>query len=149
MLFLQNGTQAEIGGLRSCHVPFPIYTTHVFGRNFVIFKNYLRLYFMEKKWHTCLIQTMKSLETLNVHIDRLWPCGICIYVTVLMLVNVCVLLIISRKRNVVLYNVIYLLVLIIVVLELQKHQRIIISVLVIMMRSILLMLFFFSFSVPP
>lgn len=74
---------------KGSHLPFQIYTIHVFGWNFVIFKNYLRLYFMNSTQVLCSLKsTSKSHETLNVYTDRLWPCRICIYVTVLMLVNV-------------------------------------------------------------
>lgn len=76
-------------GLKGSHLPFQIYTIHVFGWNFVIFKNYLRLYFMQNTQVLCSLKsTSKSLETLNVYTDRLWPCRICIYVIVLILVNV-------------------------------------------------------------
>lgn len=58
--------------LKDPHLPFQIYTIHVFGWNFVIFKNYLRLYFMQNTQVLCSLQsTSKSLETLNVYTDRL------------------------------------------------------------------------------
>lgn len=95
--------------LKGSHLPLQIYTIHVFWWDFVIFKNYLRLYFMQNTQVLgSLKSTSKSLETLNVYTDRLWPWRICTYIIVLMLCECCVL--ITKKKNVVLYIVIYLLV---------------------------------------
>lgn len=107
---------------------------------FLLFNNYLKLYFMQ---HTQVLgslnSTSKSHETLNVYTDRLWPCRICTYVIVLKLCECCVLIL---GESIVFVHC-NLFVEIIVELKWQKHQRLIISVLV--THTLLMWVGFFMF----